>query len=168
VVQQSTKGAGSAEELSDKIMRRLVAMSTAQDILASENGDQGAMAKLIEEILSPFASPRLVVKQGPDLKLAHGGVVALALALNELATNATKFGALLTDAGRVSVNWRKDGAVVCLVWREIGGPAVTAPSHIGFGSRLIRDAARRLPQGEVELDFRQTGLVAQIRFVVED
>lgn len=167
VVTQSAKGAASPEDLSQDILQRLHAMSTAQDILASEGADAGAMGALVSEILTPFACRRLVVEQGPELKLPHGGGIALALALNELATNATKFGALSTDAGQVTVGWRADGVGVQLVWEESGGPAVVPPQHSGFGSRLIRDAARRLPEGEVELDFRQTGLCARFRFVAE-
>lgn len=49
-----------------------------------------------------------------------------------------------------------------LLWREEGGPAVTAPLHQGFGSKLIQFSARSDLGGKAELDFAPQGLQARI------
>ena len=43
--------------------------------------------------------------RGPDIRITSGAVIALAMTLNELCTNATKFGALSVPTGRVEIVW---------------------------------------------------------------
>lgn len=76
---------------------------------------------------------------GPDLLLAPDAVQALSMSLHELATNATKHGALSVAPGRVSIAWRIGvGSQLHFEWVERGGPNVQAPpSRRGFGSRVI-------------------------------
>jgi len=65
----------------------------------------------------------------------------LALAFNELATNAVKYGALSNDSGIIDLTWAlsvDNGAtILSIVWSESGGPNVLPPVRIGVGSRLI-------------------------------
>jgi two-component sensor histidine kinase len=87
----------------------------------------------------------------------------MALGLHELATNAAKYGALSTEAGRVSLSWIVDGEAqarrLVLTWREIGGPPVRAPKSRGFGSRLIERGLAAALKAEVRLDFAPAGAV---------
>lgn len=163
LTRQSAKSATGIQSLSDDVCNRLLAMSAAQDILAQESGG-GSLGNLVDEILKPFAGPQLVVKHGPDVQVPHDGVVALALALNEMVTNAIKFGALSTRQGQVTLGWHVEGKTVCLDWEERGGPPVAEPGHEGFGTRLIKDVERRLPSGTVIRDFAPEGLGARISF----
>jgi two-component sensor histidine kinase len=80
------------------------------------------------------------------------------MALHELATNATKYGALSRAGGRVSVRWEKDGDKLRLNWEESGGPAVSPPAHKGFGSRLIERLLASELGGEVKLDYDPAGV----------
>jgi two-component sensor histidine kinase len=64
----------------------------------------------------------------------------MALLVHELATNAAKYGALSSSAGNLSIQWSLADARLDLEWREHGGPAVTAPVHGGFGTRLFSRA----------------------------
>ncbi|KAB0264596.1 sensor histidine kinase [Microvirga brassicacearum] len=65
--------------------------------------------------------------------------LALAMALQELATNAVKYGALSNEAGEILIQWTLDATQVPphlhLRWEERGGPAVQAPTRRGFGTR---------------------------------
>jgi two-component sensor histidine kinase len=83
--------------------------------------------------------------------------------LHELATNATKYGALSTPTGRVRLNWTfaSGERAVRLVWAETGGPPVTAPARQGFGSRLIARALRDL-QGSAALRYEPDGVVCDM------
>ena len=162
LVSQSAREASCVEDLAKDIQGRLIAMATAQDVLASHDG--GSLTRLIVEVLAPYGGPALHIEPGPEASLPHEGVVALALALNELATNASKYGALSNTKGVVHLGWRRDGECVVISWAETGGPQITTPTRRGFGSRLIERVSRSLPGGGVELDFQPQGLRAKITF----
>jgi two-component sensor histidine kinase len=83
---------------------------------------------------------------------------AVGLALHELATNASKYGALSTDAGRVDVGWRVDGDAFTMNWTERKGPPVRPPERRGFGTAVIDSTAKQTLGGEVELDYAPSGL----------
>jgi two-component sensor histidine kinase len=84
------------------------------------------------------------------------------MALHELGTNALKYGALSADAGRVALHWTTGDGRFRLRWQESGGPAVTPPSRIGFGSRMIERGLSAEFEGEVKIDYRPDGVVCTI------
>jgi two-component sensor histidine kinase len=85
------------------------------------------------------------------------------MALHELATNATKYGAWSEGSGAVTIEWqvtRSDkGERLAFEWRESGGPAVAIPSRKGFGSRLVERGLAAELGGQTRLDFRPDGVV---------
>ena len=82
---------------------------------------------------------------------------------HELATNATKYGALSTAAGTVQVTISAGTETVLVTWSELGGPTLEAPAgRAGFGSQLIELSAVRQLGGTVERDWRPEGLVMEI------
>jgi two-component sensor histidine kinase len=87
----------------------------------------------------------------------------LGLALHELATNASKYGALSVPTGRIEIGWTiSDWAASTkrfhMTWRESGGPAVQRPIRKGFGSTVIVATLSRTFTGEAELDYRPEGV----------
>jgi two-component sensor histidine kinase len=92
--------------------------------------------------------------------------LAIAMALQELATNAVKYGALSSESGEVRLDWRVEegGDEPCLhlSWTESGGPLVKAPLRRGFGTRLIKRSLAQDLDGKVELSFAPTGLVCTV------
>jgi anti-sigma regulatory factor (Ser/Thr protein kinase) len=83
-----------------------------------------------------------VVVTGPDVALTPKAGLSLAMAVHELASNAAKYGALSTVAGRVTAAWKVTGGVggrtLTLAWtggRRPGGAAAPTPQ--------IRDDADR-------------------------
>jgi CheY-like chemotaxis protein len=66
----------------------------------------------------------------------------IALMLHELGTNSSKYGALSTEKGWVTINWTVKDSVLRLKWVEQGGPPVSAPIKQGFGTTLIEQSAR--------------------------
>jgi len=87
----------------------------------------------------------------------------VALALHELATNASKYGALSAPNGKVDISWAfeiDDGGerVLRLTWRESGGPKAKPPVQKGFGCFVLeRVTVNALGSGGLE--FRDDGLV---------
>jgi two-component sensor histidine kinase len=87
-------------------------------------------------------------------------VIAIAMTLNELCTNTTKFGALSVPGGSIDIAWKIDEGTqrLQLNWSEKNGPSVRAPSRQSFGTRLIGSLGQQL-KGKVQLAYESTGFV---------
>ena len=95
--------------------------------------------------------------------------LSVAMILHELATNATKYGALSDDAGRVELfSERTAEGAVRIVWRECDGPAVTAPTGEGFGMQLVRNETSYNLRGEASVAFEASGVAVTLRFRDQD
>ncbi|GGC39891.1 hypothetical protein GCM10011504_17860 [Siccirubricoccus deserti] len=108
--------------------------------------------------------PRVDV-MGPALTVSPAAAQALSMTLHELATNATKYGALSTPGGHVSVAWQVEGAGgwLRLRWTEDGGPPVVGvPERRGFGSRVIEATVKGQLGGRVDRRWDEAGLVCTI------
>ncbi|HKR89899.1 MAG TPA: HWE histidine kinase domain-containing protein [Phenylobacterium sp.] len=149
---------------------RLMALSAAHDLLTAQSWRGARLDEVAASALAPFEAVQRpqVARSGPPVWLAAPRALAFSLALHELATNATKYGALAVPEGRVSLDWRLEAGELVFDWTERDGPPVNLPTRSGFGMRLLqRNLARELG-GEVAVDFNREGLRCQIRFPVED
>jgi two-component sensor histidine kinase len=104
---------------------------------------------------------------GTDVILAAAEIQAIAMVLHELATNAAKYGALSALDGWVSVSWdrRPNGSAgenLVLVWREVGGPPVTANVPSSYGTTLIRKLVPHELGGKVDVEFPPEGVSCRI------
>lgn len=116
-------------------------------------------------MIAPFRpdGSRHVALNGPAVPLKPQAIAGLALIVNELATNAVKYGALASEAGRVSIVWRVEADRLALTWTERGGQVVTAaPDHAGFGSRLLDSTIVRQFGGRFTQDWRPAGLIVHV------
>ena len=155
-----------AREAQRSFESRLIALSRAHDVLTRETWSGAELHRIVEEVLEPLerpGAPRFSVS-GPKLLLLPQTALALAMALHELATNATKYGALSSESGGVAISWSvsDEPPRLLLRWREQGGPPVTAPSRRGFGSRLIEQGLPRELDGAVRLTYAPDGLRCEI------
>ena len=107
--------------------------------------------------------------EGPAVWLASNAALSLALLLHELATNATKYGSLSVQEGRVDVTWSMDamsspesGRRLHFVWRESGGPLVEEPASRGFGTKLIERGLASALGGRPALTFRKEGVICEV------
>jgi two-component sensor histidine kinase len=94
------------------------------------------------------------------------------MVLQELITNALKYGALSTPSGSVSVSWerRSSGnstARLALAWRETGGPITVTPTRSGYGTSLIRELIPHELGGGVDLVFAPDGVCCNIEIPLE-
>ena len=120
---------------------RLLALSRAHDLLMQVSWSNASLTRTVSGATEPFDSQgnRRFHFNGPDIKVTSSAVIALAMTLNELCTNTTKFGALSTPAGSVEVAWKIDEEKqrLCLIWIERGGPPVQPPTRRSFGTRMM-------------------------------
>jgi two-component sensor histidine kinase len=160
IASQSLRTATSIEHGQHAIEGRLVALGRAHDLLLQARWANASLEQTIRGATEPYVtigSGRISIA-GPDIRITSGAVIALAMTLNELCTNTTKFGALSVPAGRIEIVWKIDEATqrLHLTWSEKNGPTVHAPSRQSFGTRLIGTLGQQL-KGQVNLAYDATG-----------
>lgn len=142
---------------------RLAALAGAHDLLVDSGWRPVTLEALAAQALAPFrpGDGRRVIVDGPSTPVPPEVAVALVLCLHELATNATKYGALSADSGEVRVTWAVDaeGAQprLELEWRETGGPRPALNGREGFGTRLLGRALSAQAGAVSELSFPPDG-----------
>ena len=150
----------SAEVFRNSFDARILALAEAHDLLSEGNWEGTSLDVLVERALKPYrgsGEPRYIVHGDQDVRLPPKYAVSLVMALNELATNAVKYGALSVQEGRVAIAWTIEPGTLRLTWQEDGGPPVSQPSRQGFGSRLIKGLSQDLA-GDVTLTYERNGL----------
>jgi len=157
--------ASTADDYRVALMARIVNLSEAYNLIESARENRVSLAELLERTLMPhatFLKDRILVA-GPDIVLEPRLALSLHMIFHELATNASKHGALTSTSGAVEVLWdvRSDGEdhALAVQWREHGGPEVRKPRHKGFGLLLI---SKVLSSAQVEMDFALTGLLCRL------
>lgn len=164
VVSQTIRRAGTLDEAGATLAARIRAMAVANDLLVTEDFGSASLRNLVTRTLAPFGvddAARFTIT-GEDFELPSHVVPAYALVLHELATNATKYGALSTDAGHIEIEWVMDttsnGGELTLKWRESGGPHVTAPVKTSFGTQLIQRLLASEAGGVAKISYLPSGV----------
>jgi two-component sensor histidine kinase len=160
IASQSLPNVPGAEHAQHAIEGRLLALGRAHDLLLQARWTSADLGKIIRGATEAFDNPDVpkFTIAGPDVRMTSGAVIAIAMTLNELCTNTTKFGALSVPAGRVDVAWTVDPATqrLHLKWTEKNGPAVRAPDKRSFGTRLMETLGKQL-KGDVHLTYEPSG-----------
>ena len=170
IAHQTLRSTRSTEEYVERFDGRLGALATAHNILSDSHWTGADLEALVREQLAPYMgdSARRVAIDGPRVVLPPDLATPFGLVLHELATNASKHGALSNSRGTVALRWRLDGSHqrdLEVVWRERGGPAVKKPGKPGLGSSLINDA---IPTASVSREFSSDGLVCTIKVSIPE
>jgi PAS domain S-box-containing protein len=155
---QSFRAGREASEAQDVFQHRLATLASAHDLLTRSRWEGASFDDLARAAVGHYNDPdgRLAI-DGPSFRLLPKAAVSLVLVLNELATNAAKYGALSCPAGRVSVGWALADGLLRIEWREEGGPPARAPERRGFGLRMIERALANDLAARVDMDFAETG-----------
>jgi PAS domain S-box-containing protein len=152
----------------EAVERRIAALGRAHALLAEARWEGADLRRLAQEELAAYGGVGdRAGLDGPRLALAPEAAQAFSMVLHELATNAAKYGALLTPTGRVRINWRiaghDDAGLLHVRWEETGGPPPATPSRRGFGSRVIEATIIGQLGGRVERRWEPAGLICDIR-----
>jgi two-component sensor histidine kinase/PAS domain-containing protein len=163
IASQTLRAATSLDEARIALSNRLIALGRAHDLLLVGHAERAGMAAIIRGALSIHENhdARRLRVDGPTLEVGPRAALALALMMHELGTNAAKYGALSIPEGYVTVTWSvssEPDATLDLVWIEQGGPPVTKPTRLGFGTRMIERALTGTPGSKVTMDYAPDGL----------
>ena len=163
ITRQSAKTAD-PKLFAERLSQRIAGLAASNDLLVSGKWQGVEVDKLVVSQLSHFAElGTRVVLDGPAVRLTPSAAQALGMALHELATNAVKYGALATEAGKIHVRWCVAegiaGPEFRVTWAEQGGPPVAAPTRAGFGRTVIERMITGALGGAATLQFAPTGIV---------
>ena len=174
VLRLSGRSAGSVPELIESTSDRLSALARAHALTLSSGlrdiphaAKPATLYSLLQAITAPHDVPgdtdaSKFSVTGCDMEISGSAVSSLALLLNEFVTNATKYGALSTAAGRIRIQCTNHGETLGVIWTERGGPAVVSPTgDNGFGDLLVRTTIAGLG-GEISRDWHPEGLVIRL------
>jgi two-component sensor histidine kinase/CheY-like chemotaxis protein len=159
LVSQRPAPAQNLAQYVEALKGRIMALAFAHDqVIRSDGG--GSLRQLFDAELSPYPAAQVDLT-GADLGLDARALSVMALVIHELATNAAKYGALSSAAGRVKVGWSVGESGSCeIAWRESGGPPVFAPSRNGFGSALLNRSIPFDLNGASRIDYSESGVGA--------
>lgn len=140
IVNRTLRNAPTPAAAREAIDARIFALSHAHNILSRRMWEAAELGEIVKSVLGPYMEnePDRVRLEGPEVSLSPRVAIALALVLNELATNAAKYGGLSTPNGSVTLQWNLPAPkMLTIVWIEAGGPPVTAPTRPGYGTQFI-------------------------------
>jgi two-component sensor histidine kinase len=164
IASQSLRNAKSVEDGREAIEHRLLALGRVHDLLLKTNWTSASLASIVETATEPFDKGQRFSVQIPDIEVSPAAVLPLAMILNELCTNAVKYGALSNASGRVAISAAVDASEERFefTWLEIGGPSVQTPTHQSFGTRLIEQGFVGELRGEAHLSFEPSGVICKL------
>ncbi|MBE7201229.1 MAG: PAS domain-containing protein [Parafilimonas terrae] len=174
IAHQTLSNAASLADARTTLDARLLSLATAHDVLTRESWDGATLAEIAEGALQPFRqrNGKRFKIGGPHVRLSPRQALAFVMALHELATNAVKYGALSSRAGRIDLSWDVVGDArperLLVRWEELGGPPVALPQRKGFGSRMIERALAAELGGTADIDYRPRGLVCTVEAPLPD
>jgi PAS domain S-box-containing protein len=159
---------GTSEGLKLAIGGRIRAMANVHSLFVETRWIGAELSAIVRQEFAPYLDENdaRVRMEGPKVLLEPDAAQAVAVILHELATNASKYGALLEAKGQIQLTWsRAEDRRLTLRWTELGGPRIAAPARRGFGSRLVEGTVGQLG-GKVRFDWHSEGLVCEIAFQV--
>jgi two-component sensor histidine kinase len=165
ITSQSLRSADTLEQGRVAVESRLFALGRAHDLLLQANWARARLHDVIRAAVQPFDDQRLSRFSIEDISLEidASAVLPLTMSLNELCTNAVKYGALSVPTGRIAITLSADEKAdrFRLSWTEAGGPIVQEPKRRSFGTRLINRLADQL-RGKVHLKYEPQGIACEL------
>jgi two-component sensor histidine kinase len=173
LAEESVRSSTSMEQFSQAFIGRVRALAKTHAALAAARWQGVRLRNLVDLILETYTIgaaagvPARASIAGEAVQLSPKAASALCMTLNELLTNAVKYGAFSTPEGRVSVTWNitpmpAGPPLLRILWTETGGPLVRPPARRGLGSQLIEDGIAYELAGMVRTDYHPLGVVCTI------
>lgn len=140
MAKQTGRGATDIQSYVAALERRIMGLARSTDLLLAHGRAGVMLADLIDQQLGPFRppEPHRVTIEGPALRINPQGAQILGMALHELATNATRYGAFAEPGGRLELIWKTSGNALSMRWREHLGRPLVVDERSGFGTTVLR------------------------------
>lgn len=174
MVRQTARKSTDVAVLQSQLIQRLQSLSASHDLLVAEDWTGASLEELVRAVLQPFTGNAADAVECKGLPVFVNATAAqnLGLALHELATNAAKYGALSTSAGRLRVEWSFETDAegqqrLVLHWKEHNGPRVSPPSVKGFGHVVIERVVGQALSAKVDYRFDPDGVSWTIAMPLE-
>jgi two-component system, chemotaxis family, CheB/CheR fusion protein len=165
MARQTVRTSSSLADFEEQFGARVQALAQSNALLVDREWNGVSLDKLIEAQLGPFVGSGSMRFEmvGPPVTMAAATIQTLGLALHELATNASKYGALSTPGGKIVLSWGFDEGrgtpdSFRMEWREQGGPPVQPTTRKGFGRFVTDQMVTRALSATVVLDLAPDGL----------
>ena len=153
-----------------KTRERIQALARAHALSSGSAEMKSArLDELIEAVVAPYRPGKAGFEmRGESLLLPPRLITPMGLILNELATNALKYGAWSRENGTVLLGWglTPDGELSMSWVEEAEGLGTAVPDRQGFGTRMI-DLSLQQARAEIDRSWTESGLRAGLRFALE-
>lgn len=171
IASQTLRRATSPADFVWSFSGRLEALAWAHSLLTDKAWQGAEVTDLVrDQLLLDGADDERITCSGPSLILEPQAALHMALVLHELGTNARRYGALSVPDGRLAISWAlrtSGGRDFLLSWKESGGPKVSAPAEVGFGTSLIEQSLEA-HGGEAAIHYAAEGVSCDIRLPLPD
>ena len=167
MLNQSLGAAESRVDFAETFRKRIAGLARSTDLMIA-NAAQGVdFHELAQNQLQPFVPDDLerVRLSGPSVRLEAQVSQTLGMALHELATNATKYGALANGRGVVDLRWSISDGAFLIVWKETGADiAADAPApRKGFGTMVLERMLGMALDAKLERIMHPDGIEWRVR-----
>nr|WP_246728321.1 PAS domain-containing sensor histidine kinase [Microvirga terricola] len=173
----TAKTAHSPKHMSVVLRGRLEALARAHELIRPAiTGDEPApretsIDEIVRVVLAPHTdreTPTQMSISGEAVPIGPRAATSLTLVLHELATNASKYGALSVHEGQLAISWAHADDALVLLWQEANGPPIeSAPAVEGFGSQLARTSVTSQLNGAIDYDWRRDGLRVSLKLPLD-
>lgn len=163
VMNTTAKSSATIEEFQEAFAGRIGSLAKTHAVMTEEFDQSVSFEHLLNQELGCYADElgQRIQLRGPAVDLPSQIAVPLGMAVHELTTNAAKYGALASEAGRIAVDWSlaacAAGAALRWEWKETDGPIVKPPHREGFGSMLLKRVLSQQIGAEVNVAFEPEG-----------
>lgn len=170
LAKRTARSSASLEAFVAAFDARLMALARTQELLTQGSAVSVRLEDTLRQELKAHGADHgsRVLLAGPDLRLSPKVAQALGMAFHELATNASKYGALRHDGAQLKVSWRtvtgEQADYVAIVWRETGVPLEGPPNCRGFGTETLERSLPYMLGGESRVEYHSDGVEWTIRF----
>ena len=166
IIRRTAKSHSTVDGFEQSLIGRVNAMSRAHELLAEERWHGADLSTVVRQEAGSFDMGGSIKVEGPSVRLSPKAALSFALAVHELGTNASKYGALSSTQGNVRVTWdidrTGDEPRLDLRWQEFDGPEVRPPTAKGFGSLLLERSIAYELQGDAEVQYLKEGVLCTI------
>jgi two-component sensor histidine kinase len=164
----TARSAHSVDTFYQSFADRIFSLAKTHNLLTEDFWQTASFAEILKNELSHYddGARKRILLDGPSIELLANCAVPLGMAIHELTTNATKYGALSAPGGRIEVLWTVRNLDterrLDIEWIERGGPPVEPPKRRGFGSTLLRRVLTDQCNAAIRIDYDRAGLICRI------